>query len=77
MRNPNITQALNTAAIVYDQTTDDGSKIDLIADLLIEMYGLSSSHREIVLEVIDGKVPAVRAVRAIKAITAMYEDVEA
>jgi hypothetical protein len=73
MRNPNITQALTVAQQVYHTTADDGSKIDLIADLLIGMYGLSSSHREIILEVIDGQVPAVRAVRAIKAITAMYD----
>jgi hypothetical protein len=79
MRNPNLTQALVAAVTVYNYPaqSDDGSKLDLLADLLTGMYGLYTGHREIVCDVIGGGVPAEKAVKAIRAITALYEDVDA
>jgi orotate phosphoribosyltransferase-like protein len=79
LRTVRLLEALNYAAVTYknvliaDDEVADGV-VQALADQITAMYQLDAAARDIVIDVIKGTVPAVKAVRAIKAIAALYDE---
>ena len=81
LRTVRLLEALNYAAVTYknvliadDEVADRAAAAEVLADQITAMYQLDAAARDIVIDVIKGTVPAVKAVRAIKAIAALYDE---
>lgn len=79
MRNPNLTQSFLTAERIIRSYSfaDDAEYAGLVnglTDYTMDVYGLHTETRGLVLDTVKGKIPVARAVKAIKAVTALYED---
>lgn len=76
LRTVRLLEALNAAAFTYQGFDQEEARVGVpaITDMITAMYELDTAARDIVSDVITGKVTAVKAIRALKAIAAMYEE---